>query len=277
MDWIPLRKKKDVPGGLWMRCEDCTRMVYRKEVEEALHVCPKCGSHFKLSWEQRLQFLLDSDSFQEMFADLSPGDPLEFVDRETYPDRIKRYQAKTNLRDAAVVGSGTIDDQPVMIAVLDFRFMGGSMGSVVGEKISRMLEQAGERKVPAISIAASGGARMQEGVLSVFQMAKTAAAAARYREGGGFYISVLTNPTTAGVMASFAALGDVIIAEPMAQIGFTGRRVIEETIGEKLPKDFQTSEFALEHGLLDLIVHRKDLKSTISRLIAYTNGSAIGG
>ena len=269
MDWIPLRKKKDVPGGLWLRCEDCSRTVYRKEVEEGYHVCPKCGYHFKLSWQQRSQYLLDVDSFDEMFANLAPTDPLSFTDRESYAGRLERYQGQTGMKDAAVVGSGTIDGSPVMLGILDFRFMGGSMGSVVGEKIALMLEEAGQRKVPAICVSASGGARMQEGVLSVFQMAKTATAVARYCDRGGFFISILTNPTTAGVMASFASLGDVIIAEPKAQIGFTGRRVIEETIGEKLPKDFQTSEFALEHGLVDMIVHRKDLKRTVARLISY--------
>lgn len=270
MDWIPLRKKKDVPGGLWMRCEDCACMVYRKEVEEGFHVCPKCGYHFRLTWEQRVQYLLDTDSFQEMFTDLAPTDPLHFVDREAYADRLKRYQSQTNLRDAAIVGTGTIQGHPVMFGMLDFRFMGGSMGSVVGEKIARVMEEAGRRKAPAITVSASGGARMQEGVLSVFQMAKTSAAVARFRENGGLYISILTHPTTAGVLASFAALGDIIVAEPGAQIGFTGRRVIEETIGEKLPDNFQTAEFALEHGLIDMIVHRKDLTRTVAQLISYS-------
>jgi len=259
-----------MPDGLWIRCEDCTRMVYKKEVEEAFHVCPKCNFHFRISARERLRILLDPDSFEEYFADLAPGDPLEFVDREAYTERIKRYQAKTNMKDAIITGRGTIDGLPLLVGVTDYFFMAGCMGSVLGEKVTRMAEKAIETQLPLVIIAASGGgARMQEGIFSLMQMAKTSAAIAKMHEAGVLYITVLTDPTMAGAMASFASLGDVVIAEPKALIGFTGPQVIKETIGGTLPDGFQRAEFALEHGLIDMIVERKELRRTLKKIIEY--------
>jgi len=259
-----------MPDGLWTRCNHCNSIVYRKEVEEGLNVCPKCNFHFSISAWDRIEITVDENSFEEYDAALSPADPLEFVDREAYPARLKRYQEKTGLRDAIISGRGTIEGIPVLLGVTDFHFMAGSMGSVIGEKICRLTEEGIRTGLPLILISASGGgARMQEGIISLMQMAKTGAAVARYRRAGGLYISVLTNPTMAGVMASFAALGDIVLAEPMALIGFTGSRVIEETIKEKMPPEFQRSEFALKHGLIDKIVPRKEMKATLAQLIRY--------
>jgi len=271
MAWnIIRRKKRDMPDGLWVRCEDCARMVYKKEVEAALHVCPKCNFHFRIPARERLRILLDPDSFEERYGDLTPADPLGFVDREAYPDRIRRYQEKTGLKDAIIAGKGTIEGRPLLVAVTDYFFMAGCMGSVVGEKITRMAEDAIRERLPLVVAAASGGgARMQEGIVSLMQMAKTSAAIGRMHEAGVLYISVLTDPTMAGALASFASLGDVVIAEPKALIGFTGPDVIKETIGATLPDGFQRSEFALEHGLIDMIVERKDLRRTIAQLIDY--------
>ena len=274
------RKKRDMPDGLWIRCEDCSRMVYKKEVEEALHVCPKCNFHFRIHARERLRILLDPDSFEESYPDLTPGDPLNFVDREPYTERIKRYQEKTGLKDAIIVGRGTLEGVPMLIGVTDYFFMAGCMGSVVGEKITRMAEDAVRLRLPLVVVAASGGgARMQEGIYSLMQMAKTSAAIARMHEAGVLYISLLTDPTMAGAMASFASLGDVVIAEPKSLIGFTGPEVIKETIGGTLPEGFQRAEFALEHGLIDMIVDRKDLRRTIARIIdcCMPNGKAVPG
>jgi len=271
MAWNILgRKKRDMPDGLWVRCEDCSRMVYKKEVEEGLHVCPKCNFHFRITARERLRILLDPDSFEEFYAEIVPGDPLEFVDRESYPDRIKRYQEKTGLTDAILVGRGAIEDRSMLIAVTDYFFMAGCMGSVVGEKITRIAEDAVKMRLPLVIVAASGGgARMQEGIFSLMQMAKTSAAIARMHEAGVLYVSVLTDPTMAGAMASFASLGDVVIGEPKALIGFTGPEVIKETIGATLPEGFQRAEFALEHGLIDMIVKRKDMRRTLKQLMDY--------
>ncbi len=264
------RKKKDMPDGLWVRCDGCKSMVYRKTVEERMSVCPECNHHFRIFSRDRLKLLLDENSFEEMWVSMSPCDPLNFKDRITYPERVIAERQKTGLNEAAVVGKGNINGRAVMIGITDSTFIMGSMGSVVGEKIARLAERATELKLPMIIISGSGGgARMQEGVFSLMQMAKTSAAIARFQDAGGLYISVLTDPSLGGVMASFASLGDVTIAEPRALIGFAGPRVIQETIKRSLPKGFQTAEFLLEHGFLDMIVHRQDMKKELSRLMHY--------
>jgi acetyl-CoA carboxylase carboxyl transferase subunit beta len=244
-------------------------MVYKREVEEDLWVCPKCQYHFSLSAPQRIQILLDEESFEEFDADIAPADPLEFVDRIPYTERLQNYQEQTGLKDAIVTGRGRIEERGAFFGVMDSRFIMASMGSVVGEKITRAFEHAHELRLPLILLCASGGARMQEGCLSLMQMIKTSGAARRYRDRGGLYITVLTNPTYAGVMASFASLGDIIVAEPKALIGFTGARVIQQTIDAELPDGFQTAEFMLEHGLLDRIIPRKDLRRELALLIDY--------
>jgi len=267
MAW--LSRRRTIPDGLWMRCDACGQMVYKREVEEAFWVCPKCQFHFSLSAPQRIRILLDEDSFQESDADIAPTDPLGFVDRMPYSERLAEYQGKTGLRDAVVIGRGAIEERPSFFAFMDSRFIMASMGSVVGEKITRAFEHAREQGLPLIIFCASGGARMQEGCLSLMQMIKTSAAARRYRDQGGLYIAVYTNPTYAGVMASFAALGDIIVSEPHAMIGFTGARVIAQTLKTELPEGFQTAEFMLEHGFLDRIIHRKDLRTELALLLDY--------
>jgi len=262
-----LSKKKDIPEGLWLRCPGCEEMIYRKSVEENLHVCPQCGYHFKVGARQRIAMLADSDSFEEYFANLMSPDPLSFVDRKSYIERLADAQRQTNLYDAAVVGRAYIRGRPVVLGALDSNFIMGSMGSVVGEKVAGAAEKAAELQIPLVICSASGGARMMEGILSLAQMVKTSAALGRLDDAGGLYISVMTNPTTAGVAASFASLGDVILAEPGAMIGFTGPRVIYQTIKQELPEGFQTAEFMLEHGFVDRVVHRKDLRSEITALI----------
>lgn len=268
------RKKKDMPDGLWTRCDGCKGMVYKKIVEERLYVCPECNHHFRVFSRDRLKLLLDENSFEEMWDNMVPCDPLNFKDRITYPERVAAEQQKTGLKEAAIVGKGKINGKEVMIGITDSSFIMGSMGSVVGEKIARVAEKARELRLPLIIISGSGGgARMQEGVFSLMQMAKTSAAIARFQEAGGLYISILTDPSLGGVMASFASLADITIAEPKALIGFAGPRVIQETIKRSLPKGFQTSEFLLEHGFLDMIVHRQDMKKELSRLIDYLQQS----
>jgi len=262
-------KKKDIPEGLWLRCPGCEEMVYRKRVEENLHVCPECQYHFKIGARQRIALLADADSFEEYLPNLVSPDPLGFKDRKTYVERLAEARRETNLYDAAVVGRAYIKGRPVVLGALDPNFIMGSMGSVVGEKIATAAEKATELAVPLVLCSASGGARMQESVLSLAQMAKTSAAVGRLDRAGGLYISVMTNPTTAGVAASFAFLGDLIIAEPGAMIGFTGPRVIYQTIRQELPEGFQTAEFMLEHGFVDRIIHRRDLRSEIAALIDY--------
>jgi acetyl-CoA carboxylase carboxyl transferase subunit beta len=262
-------KKKDIPEGLWLRCPGCEEMVYRKRVEENLHVCPECQYHFKIGARQRIALLADADSFEEYLPNLVSPDPLGFKDRKTYGERLAEARRETNLYDAAVVGRAYIKGRPVVLGALDPNFIMGSMGSVVGEKIATAAEKATELAVPLVICSASGGARMQESVLSLAQMAKTSAAVGRLDRAGGLYISVMTNPTTAGVAASFAFLGDLIIAEPGAMIGFTGPRVIYQTIRQELPEGFQTAEFMLEHGFVDRIIHRRDLRSEIAALIDY--------
>jgi acetyl-CoA carboxylase carboxyl transferase subunit beta len=262
-------KKKDIPEGLWLRCPGCEEMVYRKRVEENMHVCPECQYHFRVGARQRIALLADADSFEEYAANLMSPDPLAFVDRKSYIERLADAQRQTDLYDAAVVGRAYIKGRPVVLGALDPNFIMGSMGSVVGEKVTVAIEKAAELRLPLIIASASGGARMQEGILSLAQMSKTSAALGRYGRVGGLFISLMTNPTTAGVAASFASLGDVIIAEPGAMIGFTGPRVIYQTMKQELPDGFQTAEFMLEHGFVDRIVARPNLRSEIASLIDY--------
>jgi acetyl-CoA carboxylase carboxyl transferase subunit beta len=251
----------------WIKCNACQQMLYRKEVERNLMVCPKCNYHLRISAVDRLNLVVDEGSFVEVDPHLEPLDPLQFKDRLKYPERIKETQQATQRKEALLTGKGTIQGQPVMIGVMDFEFMGGSMGSVVGEKIARMAERAVNEECGMIIFCSSGGARMQEGILSLMQMAKTSAALARLKERGLPYISVLTDPTTGGVSASFAMLGDVILAEPKAIIGFAGQRVIEQTIKQMLPDGFQRSEYLLEHGMIDMIVERREMKRVLAQLL----------
>ena len=262
-------KKKDIPDGLWLKCKGCGEIVYRKELEKNLFVCSKCGYHLRITSWDYISILCDEGSFQELDTEIFPEDPLGFRDSKPYTVRLKNAQAKSGLTEAVICGIGEIDKVPISLAVMDFRFIGGSMGSVVGEKVTRSIERAIEKKIPLVIVSASGGARMQEGILSLMQMVKTAGTLTRLKEAGLPYISVLTNPTTAGVMASYASLGDVVIAEPKALLGFAGPRVIQQTIGEELPEGFQSSEFFLEHGFVDVIVPRGKLKKTISTLLGY--------
>ncbi len=264
------RPKRGVPEGLWIRCPQCKATVFRKEAEARFNVCPECDYHFYLPARERIRQLLDSDSFEEWFTELKPCDPLEFRDRITYAERLEAEQTKTGMRDAAVVGKGFIRGRGVVIGITDFAFMVGSMGSVVGEKLTRAAERATELLLPLILVSGSGGgARMQEGILSLMQMAKVSAALARYDQAGGVYVSILTNPTMGGVAASFALQGDLTLAEPGALIGFAGRRTICNTVRLELPEGFQTSEFLLQHGFIDRIVPRKDLRTEVARIIDY--------
>jgi acetyl-CoA carboxylase carboxyl transferase subunit beta len=265
----PAPRKEGIPEGLWMRCPECEEMLFRKVMEEALHVCPSCQHHFRISARQRIGQLVDPGSFEEMFTDVVPADPIGFVDKKSYADRLVAEQKKSGNTDAVVCGRGFIKGRPIMLAVMDPTFMMGSMGSVVGEKITRTIETAAEDKTPLIIVSCSGGARMQESTLSLMQMAKTSAALARLDEAGGLFISLLADPTTGGVTASFAMLGDFIIAEPKALIGFAGPRTIWNTIKVELPEGFQRAEFLEEHGFLDFVVHRKDLRSEIARLVDF--------
>lgn len=263
-------KKKEIPDGLWTKCEECSETLYNKTLEENLRVCPKCNYHFGLTAYERINILFDKDTFNEFDAELVSADPLDFKGPKTYKDKLKTDQEATGLKDAVISGEGKINGKPAVMAVTDSRFIMGSMGSVVGEKITRAIEYATKNKFPMIIVSGSGGgARMYEGLFSLMQMAKTCAALSYHRQAKLPYISVLTNPTMAGIMASFAGVGDIIMAEPKALIGFTGPRVIEQTIRQKLPAGFQRSEFLLEHGLIDMIVPRKSLKSTLSQLLDY--------
>jgi acetyl-CoA carboxylase carboxyl transferase subunit beta len=263
------RSRSVVPEGLWTRCDGCREIIYTKELENSLRICPKCGFHFRIDVAARLRLLLDEESPRELFRGVRSADPLGFVDTKSYADRLRTYQEALDAEDALVVVEGTIENVPVVLAAMDYRFMGGSMGSVVGEKLARAAEHAVEKKRPLVVVSASGGARMQEGVLSLMQMAKIAAALGRLREARLPYLSVLTDPTTGGVTASFAMLGDLNIAEPGALIGFAGPRVIEQTIRQSLPEGFQRSEFLLAHGFLDLVVHRAELKATLARCLRH--------
>ena len=270
-------QKKSVPKGVWIQCESCNQSLTETELDENLRVCPSCGHHIRLPTVARIELMLDEDNWTEHDGDLRSSDPLEFqVDGKRYKDGLKRGAKRANYPAAYVAGSASIEGHPVEVGFFVFEFMGGSMGSVVGEKITRQLERALERRVPAIIFTASGGARMQEGVLSLMQMAKTAAARERLRQAGVPYISVLLHPTTGGVAASFAMLGDMIVAEPHALIGFAGPRVIEQTIREQLPEGFQRSEFLLEHGIIDVIAERDELKQTLGRALYWFAGGEDG-
>jgi acetyl-CoA carboxylase carboxyl transferase subunit beta len=265
-----MAKKRGVPEGLWIRCPQCKATIFRKEAESRYNVCPECHYHFYLPARERICQLLDQDSFEEWFAELRPLDALGFHDRIPYAQRLEQEQKKTGMPDAAVVGKGYIRGRPVVFGVTDFAFMAGSMGSVVGEKLARTVEAATELQLPLIFVSGSGGgARMQEGILSLMQMAKISAALSRYEGAGGLYISVLTNPTMGGVAASFALQGDLTLAEPGALIGFAGKRTIWNTVRLELPEGFQTSEFLLRHGFIDRIVPRKDLRTEVARIIDY--------
>ena len=263
------RKKRDIPHGLFQKCPGCDEVVHDIELAQNLRVCPHCDYHFALSAKDRIDNLLDPESFVEMDADLKSVDTLRFQGMATYKDRLKNYQERTGLTDAVISGYGMIDGYKVALAVMDFGFLAATMGSVVGERITRTIEYGTDQRAAVVIVSASGGARMYEGMLSLMQMAKTSGALARHAEQRLPYISVLTNPTTAGVMASFASLGDVIIAEPKSMIGFAGPRVIKETTHQDLPKGFQTAEFLQEHGLIDIIVHRKKMREHISQLLSY--------
>ncbi|MDP3788813.1 MAG: acetyl-CoA carboxylase, carboxyltransferase subunit beta [Candidatus Omnitrophota bacterium] len=264
------KRKKDIPEGLWTKCEECGEIIYNKKLEDNLKVCPKCNYHFRATAHERISMLLDKDTFREFDKNLQSKDPLNFKGPKKYKDKLEHDMRVTGLKEAVISGEGKIEGEKVILVVTDSRFIMGSMGSVVGEKITRAIERATAAKIPVVICSGSGGgARMYEGMFSLMQMAKTSAALSLHNKAGLLFISLLTNPTMAGIMASFASLGDVMIAEPKALIGFTGPRVIEQTIRQRLPQGFQQSEFMLEHGLVDMVVHRRDLKSVISRLIDY--------
>jgi acetyl-CoA carboxylase carboxyl transferase subunit beta len=269
-DGFSLKPRKEMPEGLWVKCPGCEKMLYKNEVEENFNVCPKCEHHFRIGAETRIKYLVDEDSFQEMLSEMTSSDPLDFKFRDTtYKERLKADEEKSGSKEAIRIGKAFIKGREIVLAVMEPNFLMGSMGFVVGEKFCAAVDSAIEGKLPLVAICSSGGARMHEGVVSLGQMAKTSAAVAKYDETGGLFISVLTDPTTGGVTASFAMLGDIIIAEPAALIGFAGPRTIAETIKVELPEGFQTAEFMLEHGFVDMIVHRKDLRSEIARLIDY--------
>ncbi len=272
MAWFKKEKDKTprkvkIPEGIWVKCNSCKEIIYRKEVDRNLKVCPKCNYHFRISAKERISLLADNGTFVETGEGLASKDPLKFKDQKSYKERLKDSQKKTNIQEAAMAGEARIGIHSAMLVVLDFAFMGGSMGSVVGEKFVLAAEKAAKKSLPLISVASSGGARMHEGIVSLMQMAKTSASLARFKQAGLPYISILADPTFGGVSASFAMLGDIIIAEPKSLIGFAGPRVIEQTIKQKLPENFQTAEFLLKHGMIDMIVNRKELKQTIVALL----------
>lgn len=268
--WHGHSESKRVPEGVWMSCDGCSATLFRKQVDQNDKVCPECNHHFPVTAVERIKQLLDPETYEDWFSDLQPADPLEFDDRRPYPERVKAEQARTGLNEAALVGQGFIKGIRIVFGITDSNFIMGSMGSVVGEKLTRAIEAATRQKLPLVIVSGSGGgARMHEGIFSLMQMAKVSTALGRYRGGGGLFISVLTHPTMGGVAASFASLGDIIVAEPKALIGFAGPRIIEQTVRVQLPQGFQTSEFLLEHGFIDRIVHRRDLRSMIAQLIDY--------
>ncbi len=260
-------KTKNSLDGLWIKCNNCGEIIYKKEVEKNLKVCPKCNYHFRLSSEEWINILIDQNSFHELWPDIESIDPLDFKDRTRYRDKLKETQKQTGKKDAIVTGYGLINELFVHIGIFDFNFMGGSMGSVVGEKITRLIEKTAEEQSNLLIVTSSGGARMQEGIFSLLQMAKTNAALSRLNGSKSLYMALLTDPTTGGVAASFASIADIIIAEPKALIGFAGPRVISDTIGQKLPEGFQRAEFLLEHGMIDMVVERKVIKKTITQII----------
>lgn len=281
-DWFKKKKeekekvikpeKLDLPGHLWTKCPKCKKTIYKKDLENTIKVCPKCGHHFKLTCRERVAIIADTDSFTEIDKFIASKDFLKFVDTKPYFARLEEAKTKTSLSDAIITGEARIGGIAVGLGIMDFSFMGGSMGSVVGEKVTRLIENSMNKKMPVIIFNASGGARMQEGIMSLMQMAKTSAALAKLRDSKLPYISVCTDPTTAGVTASYAMLGDIIIAEPGALIGFAGPRVIEQTIRQKLPAGFQRSEFMKEHGFVDKIVERKELKDTLIKCLRFFMG-----
>ncbi|KGG15177.1 Acetyl-coenzyme A carboxyl transferase beta chain [Prochlorococcus sp. MIT 0602] len=276
-DWFAARRKDQFVGkvvqetdegdGLWGKCPECGQVVYRKDLLSNANVCSNCGHHNRINSEERIKLLVDKGSFKVLNNDLAPIDPLGFKDRRAYADRLRESQANTGMKDGVITGLCKIEEIDLALAVMDFRFMGGSMGSVVGEKITRLIEKATSQQLPLLIICASGGARMQEGMLSLMQMAKISGALERHREAKQLYMPLLTHPTTGGVTASFAMLGDLILAEPKALIGFAGRRVIEQTLREKLPDNFQTAEYLLDHGFVDKIIPRTKLRTTLSTLL----------
>lgn len=276
-DWFAARRKDQFVGkvtqetdesdGLWGKCPECGQVVYRKDLLSNANVCSNCGHHNRINSDERIKLLVDPNSFNHLDKELTPVDPLGFKDRRAYADRLRESQASTGMKDGVITGTCKIEEISLALAVMDFRFMGGSMGSVVGEKITRLIETATSKDLPLLIICASGGARMQEGMLSLMQMAKISGALERHREAKQLYMPLLTHPTTGGVTASFAMLGDLILAEPKALIGFAGRRVIEQTLREKLPENFQTAEYLLDHGFVDKIVPRTKLRNTISKIL----------
>ena len=276
-DWFADRRKGQFVGkvnqeidetdGLWFKCPECSQVVYRKDLIANANVCNSCGHHNRIYSDERINLIADPSSFKTFDKDLSPTDPLGFKDRRAYADRLRESQANTGMKDGVTTGICKIDNIPLALAVMDFRFMGGSMGSVVGEKITRLIEHATSTQTPLLIVCASGGARMQEGMLSLMQMAKISGALERHRQAELLYMPLLTHPTTGGVTASFAMLGDLILAEPKALIGFAGRRVIEQTLREKLPENFQTAEYLQEHGFVDTIIPRTQLRSTLSTIL----------
>ncbi|OGI00216.1 MAG: acetyl-CoA carboxylase subunit beta [Candidatus Melainabacteria bacterium GWF2_32_7] len=279
-DWFANRRNKQLNADLveskisgddllklWEKCYNCNTSIPQKELEQNMHVCPKCDYHFRIGARERIEQLLDEDSFEEINSGMLPSDPLDFVDTMRYKTRQVDAKKKTNLNEAVITGTGKISGSEVAVAVMDFAYMGGSMGSVVGEKVTRLIEEGIKKHIPIIAITSSGGARMQESCLSLMQMAKTSCAVARANEQKVLYMTVLTEPTFGGITASFGTLGDIIIAEQGARIGFAGRRVIEQTIRQKLPPDFQTAEYLLKYGQVDMVSHRSDLKNTLEKLI----------
>ena len=263
------QKKKEMPDGLWVKCDGCGEVVYKKQLHQNSHVCTKCDFHFRIQGEDYIRLLLEPGSFEETDATLESVDFLQFKDTKRYSDRLKETMKKTGLKEAVRTGYGKIAGYPVMFGVMDFSFIGGSMGSVVGEKVARAVDRAQERGIPLIVVSASGGARMMESIMSLMQMAKTSARLARFSDAGGLYVSIMTNPTTAGVVASYAMLGDINIAEPGSLIGFAGPRVIKQTIGQDLPEGFQRAQFQLEHGFVDIVVNRKEMKKTLVQILSF--------
>jgi acetyl-CoA carboxylase carboxyl transferase subunit beta len=273
-DWLLRRRGKDADtrdAALWTKCPSCGEVLYRRDLSSNYDVCTKCGHHFRMNAYDRINMLIDGD-FTEIGSEILPGDPLGWVDKKTYAVKLAGDREKSGISEGVVCGIGSIDGFEIALGVMDFHFRGGTMGTVVGERVTLLLEEARKRRIPCIIVTASGGARMEEGMFALMQMAKTTAAVTRFMEDGNFFVTVLTDPTTGGVSASFAFESDVIVAEPKAMIGFAGRRVIEQTIRQKLPDQFQTAEFLLEKGHIDMVVDRHDLKTTLARLLQYAAG-----
>lgn len=263
------QKQREIPDGLFLKCSNCSYIIYKRELEEHLYTCPQCGNHARIGSDEYIEILIDAGTWVEVDADMASADPLDFVDERPYPEKLAKARKKTGLNDAIRIGSGLVEGQKISLAVMDFSFVGGSMGSVVGEKFTRAADYARTEGLPFVAVTASGGARMMESAISLMQMAKTSVALAQLADAGLPYVTILTHPTTGGVTASFGMLGDVTLAEPGALIGFAGPRVIEQTIKKRLPDGFQRSEFLLEHGFVDHIAHRKELKGTLARLLRF--------